>query len=76
MTPTDPRPDRVDEILVELTEEHVELDDDVIELDAETWAIHGSIPYDGEIIAATFVTEHEAREVLARDDDLRRRRRP
>ena len=48
----------------------------MIELDAETWAIHGSIPYDGEIIAATFVTEHEAREVLARDDDLRRRRRP
>ena len=59
-----------------VTRQVSQLDDDVIELDAETWAIHGSIPYDGEIIAATFVTEHEAREVLARDDDLRRRRRP
>ena len=44
----------------ERADEHVELDHDVIEIDAETWAIHGRIAYDGEVIAAEFASEEEA----------------
>jgi hypothetical protein len=32
----------------------------VIEIDAQTWAIHGRIAYDGEVIAATFASERDA----------------
>ena len=40
--------------------DQVELDHDVIEIDTETWAIHGRIAYDGEVIAAEFASEEEA----------------
>ena len=47
-------------IAAERADEQVELDHDVIEIDAETWAIHGFIAYDGEVIAAEFASEEEA----------------
>jgi hypothetical protein len=56
------RPD----ILAELVEQNVQIDDDVIVLGEHVWAVHGYIAYDGEVIAATFATEQEARIQLSR----------
>jgi hypothetical protein len=58
--------------MAELVDEHVELDQDVIEIDAETWAIHGRIAYEGEVIAAIFPSAERARAALARLEDLDR----
>jgi hypothetical protein len=47
------RPD--DEHIVEvLIEEHVEVSCDIVPIDEHTWAIHGSIAVDGEVILAEF----------------------
>lgn len=46
---------------------------DVLEIDEHTWAIHGSIAMDGEVIMAEFTREQDAAEVLA---ELRRQRGP
>jgi len=54
------------DVLADLIEENVQLDDDVIVLGEQIWAIHGYIAYDGAVIAATFATEHEARVQLSR----------
>ncbi|HEY7104875.1 MAG TPA: hypothetical protein VH986_00585 [Acidimicrobiia bacterium] len=71
MTPSDPkRPRRDDDLVVAaLVEEHVEIDRDVIEIEDGKWAIHGLISYDGEVIAATFASEADARAALARLED-------
>lgn len=34
--------------LRELVEEHIQVHQDVIEIDEKTWAIHGLIAYDGD----------------------------
>jgi hypothetical protein len=39
---------------------------DVIQLGSETWAIHGTIPVDGEVIVAEFREPGEARAALDR----------
>ena len=59
------------DVLVDLIEQNVQIDDDVIVLGDHAWAIHGYIAYDGEVIAATFATEYEARTQLSRLDGLR-----
>jgi hypothetical protein len=41
---------------------------DVLEIGKDTWAIHGVIPVDGEVLMAEFGTYDEANEVL---DQLR-----
>jgi hypothetical protein len=48
------------DVLVELAGEVVEVDKDVIEVDEDTWAIHGRIAYDGEVLVAEFASEEEA----------------
>jgi hypothetical protein len=48
-----------------LASQHVELDREVLRLDAERWMIHGSIAYEGEIIAAVFASEGEAWAVVS-----------
>ena len=53
-------PDDHVDVVSELVAENVEIDEEVIELDSQTWAIHGRIAYDGEVIAATFASESEA----------------
>jgi hypothetical protein len=53
--------------LEELLEEHATIAGDVIEIDAHTRAIHGSIAVDGEVIVAEYDTAELARTVL---DDL------
>jgi hypothetical protein len=50
--------------LEELLEEHATIAGDVIEIDAHTWAIHGSIAVDGEVIMAEYDTEEHARIAL------------
>jgi hypothetical protein len=50
--------------LEELAEEHATIAGDVIEIDAHTWAIHGSIAVDGDVIMAEYETEEHARIVL------------
>ena len=49
---------------------HLEMDRDVFELDHATWAIHGYIAYDGEVIAATFASEKEAWAGLSRLEEI------
>ena len=50
--------------LEELVEEHATIAGDVIEIDAQTWAIHGSIAVDGDVLMAEYDTEEHARMVL------------
>jgi hypothetical protein len=45
-------------------EEHAVSAGDVIEIDSHTWAIHGSIAVDGDVIMAEYDTEEHARIVL------------
>jgi hypothetical protein len=42
---------------------------DVLEIGADTWAIHGSIPIDGEVLMAEFARQEDAVAVLARLGD-------
>jgi hypothetical protein len=51
----------------------VQIDHEVIVINEETWAIHGSITYDGQVIAATFPTAEEAWAGLARLEELEHR---
>ena len=76
MTTPHPRPrptDRVAELLAALVDEHLEVDRDVIPLTAETWAIHGYLAYEGEVIAATFASEHEAWAGISLMEEIQRR---
>lgn len=64
---SEPRAKHSDEqvqILRALLEEHTLLDDDVLELTTDAWAIHGVVPYDGESPLAVFDTYDEAKSVL------------
>src|SRR3954469_16810873 len=45
------------------------VDGDVVAIDDGTWAIHGVIPVDGEVILAEFGTLEEAQAVLERIAD-------
>jgi hypothetical protein len=44
---------------------HPRLGQDLFQLDAHMWAIHGYIPVDGEVILAEFDHRETARAVLA-----------
>jgi hypothetical protein len=50
--------------LEELVQEHATIEGDLIEIDAHTWAIHGSIAVDGDVIMAEYESEEHARFVL------------
>jgi hypothetical protein len=52
------------EFLRALLDERAFIDDDVLEFGTNGWAIHGVIPYDGEVPMAVFGTYNEARHVL------------
>lgn len=49
-----------------LEEENTWIDNDVVEVDQDTWAIHGVIAYDGEVELAQFTTQNEAKSILER----------
>ena len=57
-------PDRQLLFLEELVEEHASVAGDVVEIDTHTWAIHGSIAVDGDVIMAEFDTQDEAQAIL------------
>jgi hypothetical protein len=57
-------PDRQILFLQELIEEHATIAGDVVEIGPHTWAIHGSIPVDGEVIMAEYDSRERARIVL------------
>ena len=44
---------------------HPRLGQDLFQMDAQMWAIHGSIPVDGEVILAEFNHRETARALLA-----------
>ncbi len=52
------------EFLEEMVEEHATIAGDVVEIDAHTWAIHGYIAVDGDVIMAEYESEAHARIVL------------
>ena len=69
-------PDRQLEFLQELLAQRAIISGDIIEIGAHTWAIHGSISVDGEVIVAEYDTPDQARLALgklyATDDESRR----
>jgi hypothetical protein len=56
--------DRSLDLLEQLLDERVRVAGDVVEVSLGVWAIHGSIPRDGEVILAEFARPGEARSVL------------
>jgi hypothetical protein len=58
------QPDRQLRFLEELVEECASVSGDVVEIDTHTWAIHGSIAVDGDVIMAEYGTEDQARHAL------------
>jgi hypothetical protein len=63
-SPRDSDPERQLQFLLELLDENASIDGDVLEISNDTWAIHGEIPVDGEVLMAEFHTYDEARNVL------------
>jgi hypothetical protein len=57
--------DHQSEFLRGLVDDRAAIAGDVVEIGANTWAIHGSIPVDGEVILAEYETPDEARAALA-----------
>jgi hypothetical protein len=58
------QPDRQLLFLQELVEENATVAADIAEIGTHTWAIHGVIPVDGDVIMAEFDSYSEARVVL------------
>ncbi len=50
--------------LQQLVEERATIAADVVEVDAQTWAIHGVIPVGGDVIMAEFETQDQAKKAL------------
>ena len=55
---------REQRMIEELIDEHVRFDYDIVPIDDQTWAIHGSIAVDGQVILAEFITQDDARSAL------------
>jgi hypothetical protein len=47
-----------------LIDEHFPFDRDVIRIESDTWAIHGPIPVNGNVILAEFETREDAEVAL------------
>ena len=58
------QPDRQLLFLKELIDEHATIAGDIIEVGIDTWAIHGSIAVDGEVLLAEYDSLDEARIAL------------
>jgi len=56
--------DRQIQLLRVLLQDKAMIDCDVIKIGTNTWAIHGDIPLDGEVLMAEFDTYDEARHAL------------
>ena len=51
-------------IVEELIDEHFRVDCTLIQIDAETWAIHGTIAVDGNVILAEFSNQQDAQTAI------------
>jgi hypothetical protein len=51
-------------VIQELIDEHARVSGDIVPIDGHTWAIHGLIAVDGDVIMAEFGQLEQAREVL------------
>ena len=60
--PEEPLPDL--KFIEELIDENATVAGDIIEIGADRWAIHGSIPLDGDVIMAEYGSFEEAKRVL------------
>ena len=60
------QPDRQLSFLRELVAEHATIAGDVFEVGTDTWAIHGSIPVDGDVLLAEYDTQDEAKQALGK----------
>jgi hypothetical protein len=54
------------QFLQDLEEEHASISDDVLQVGEHLWAVHGTIPVDGEVLMAEFDSYDEARRTLER----------
>ena len=68
----DPAADQA--FLDDLDDEQASLAGDIVQLDAQLWAVHGVIPVDGDVLLAEFGTYEQARDAL--DEALRHQERP
>ncbi len=59
------RGERHETLIDSILHHHPRLDQDLFQMDAHMWAIHGYIPVDGEVILAEFDHLETARAVLA-----------
>jgi len=53
------------QFMAELVNSHTAIAGDIVQLGISTWAIHGSIPVDGEVLLAEYSSFEEARAALA-----------
>ena len=60
--PRDPAYQR--EFLEELIDAHATVAGDILQIGIQTWAIHGWIPVDGEVLVARYESVEEASDVL------------
>jgi hypothetical protein len=58
------------DVLATLVDEHLEVDRDVVPLAPDTWAIHGYLAYEGDVICCTFPTERAAWAGISRIEEL------
>jgi len=63
-SPRDPDLDRQLQFLRALLDDNASIDGDVLQISETTWAIHGDIAVDGEVLMAEFASYEEARYVL------------
>ena len=65
--------DRKQRIVQELIDEHIHASRDIVPIDDQTWALHGVIAVDGEVIIAEFDDRADAEsaleQVAATEDD-------
>jgi hypothetical protein len=63
-SPRDPDLERQVQFLRALLDDNAWIDGDVLKVSETTWAIHGEITVDGEVLMAEFASYEEARYVL------------
>lgn len=67
-------PPAAEQVVQELVDEHLQASCQIVPIDEKTWAIWGSIAYEGEVILAEFDTREVAvlalEELAARDPNI------
>jgi hypothetical protein len=54
------------QLIEELIDEHIRVDCTLIPIDDSTWALHGTVVVDDNVIVAEFDTKDDAEDALAR----------